>query len=123
MIYLVADTHGENTYPPKDCKTLIHLGDDCGSDFPASFSGKRILIRGNHDDNPALFATWDFVCDGLLVDNLWLTHEPQFTLPLGAHKNIHGHLHNNPYEEYGYIKRPFHVLLEPKKFYKLEDLV
>lgn len=121
MTYLVADTHGADINIPQDGRALIHLGDwikgkiahPGGSILPA-----LILIRGNHDNNVNL-EKFDIITDGILIDGIWLSHEPVERLPKGAHLNVHGHLHDNNYEDYGYIKKPFHVCLVPGKFYEL----
>lgn len=121
MIYLITDTHGESFDIPNDCSILIHAGDFGHGTFSHPAHCKTILVRGNHDDlqSEVLFT---MAVDGILINHIWITHEPAFTLPLGAHYNAHGHLHENEYEDYGYIKKPFHIRLLPNKFYTLHDL-
>lgn len=87
---------------PED--TIIHLGDvmigkkSLGMEQLRSLTGRKILIRGNHDRQHS--NTWwmehgfDFACDGLMFRHCWLSHEPVTYLPDGALVNIHGHLHN-----------------------------
>lgn len=123
MIYLVADTHGKNIVMPKDCHALIHLGDWCGGDilYEDNLIGSpfKILVRGNHDKNVKA-NIFSLIADGILIDGIWFSHEPVDHLPKGAHLNVHGHLHENDYEDYGYVKKPFHVCLTPNVIYTLE---
>lgn len=84
--------------------TVIHLGDvfiGPGASWDAIgpyLSGRKILIRGNHDRQRS--AGWwmshgfDFACEGMRFRNCWLTHEPAPSLPDGCELNLHGHLHN-----------------------------
>ena len=91
---------------PQD--TVIHLGDfgigpDKGiKEILARLTGRKILIRGNHDRGHS--CSWwmdngfDFACDAMMYRNWWLTHEPAQKLPWtegpSCMGNIHGHLHN-----------------------------
>ncbi len=121
MIYLIVDTHGAEIVLPADCLKLFHLGDFVEGKIRLPGTATRaVLIRGNHDKNLSE-CPFDFVCDGLLIDGFWFTHEPAFSLPLGAHFNIHGHLHGNVYEDYGYIRKPFHIELKPNTLYRIRD--
>jgi predicted phosphodiesterase len=122
MMYFVADTHGADIRVPKSCTTLIHVGDYVGGHIDAPKDCTLILVRGNHDTEITDYSYFNVVVDGLLVNNMWITHEPAFTLPLGAHMNVHGHLHDNPYEDYGYVKKSFHYLLEPKRMYSMGEI-
>jgi calcineurin-like phosphoesterase family protein len=84
--------------------TVIHLGDVMignrmvGAEQLRSLTGRKILVRGNHDRRHS--NTWwmehgfDFACDGMKFRNCWLTHEPSTSLADGCELNIHGHLHN-----------------------------
>jgi calcineurin-like phosphoesterase family protein len=88
------------TVKPEDL--IIHLGDvQIGkkSDWiMPSLPGRKILVRGNHDQQWSntrwMSAGFDFSCDGMLFRNCWLSHEPAEKLPEGAILNLHGHLHN-----------------------------
>jgi len=83
---------------------VIHLGDVAIGprqlvEFQIrSLNGRKILIRGNHDQRGS--CSWwmehgfDFACDSLIFRNCWLTHLPADKLPEGCELNIHGHLHN-----------------------------
>lgn len=119
MIYVITDTHGTDLLDvPTDCTTLIHLGDYETGLLPDCY---KILVRGNHDNKDSE-EEFDLVVDGLMLDHIWFTHEPAFSLPLGAHYNAHGHLHENNYQDYGYINKPFHIRLTPHVFYNLPEL-
>lgn len=124
MIYLIADTHGQEI-PDGEMDfndTLIHVGDYGKGNIP--LRPRSVLVLGNHDEGVTNYnSKFDFICEGVLLDHVWFTHEPAFSLPLGAHYNIHGHLHENDYEDYGYIKKPFHIRLLPNLLYKLDDLI
>lgn len=124
-VYLISDTHFNHdniaTYcdRPKNFTELIieqwnqtvksedliiHLGDVAignrtrATEQIKSLSGRKILVRGNHDRQHS--NTWwmehgfDFACDGMKFRNMWLTHEPSTSLADGCELNIHGHLHN-----------------------------
>jgi predicted phosphodiesterase len=121
MIYVITDTHGSDLshleLTGKD--TLIHLGDWCGSPLPAGC--RNVLVQGNHDYG-YLKSEFDLVVDGFLLNHVWFTHEPAFTLPLGAHHNVHGHLHTHDYEDYGYVKKSFHRRVFPNKLYLLDEI-
>jgi calcineurin-like phosphoesterase family protein len=90
---------------PED--TLIHVGDvgidkEEGPDgfmrLVREWPGKKILVRGNHDDKSCVWYMdhgFDFACDAMLYRGVWFTHHPWIDpLPKGAHVNVHGHLHN-----------------------------
>lgn len=91
-----------NLVDPLD--TVIHLGDVAIGKYEdwawiiPSLPGKKILIRGNHDDNKScdwwLRHGFDFVCDGMIYKGMWLTHKPSDFLPPGCVYNVFGHLHN-----------------------------
>lgn len=86
--------------------TLIHLGDFCiGHDkqwhdrFLKTFSGRKILIKGNHDRKGLTWYYnngWDFVCDSFSLNwygkKILFSHEPQEIRDFDL--NIHGHFHN-----------------------------
>lgn len=84
--------------------TTIHLGDVIIGDrrktknILDSIPGRKILIRGNHDVDKSL-QWWmnngfDFACDSMIYNKIWLTHKPSNYLPPDAILNIFGHLHN-----------------------------
>lgn len=120
MIYFVADTHGESIiWPIRHGDTLIHVGDYVSGPMPPFI--KKILVRGNHD-SPEAEAAFLFACDGLLIENLWITHEPVERLPKGAHINVCGHLHDNHWPDYGFERKPFHFLLKPGEVYDIDTI-
>ena len=95
--------HWQKIVKPEDC--VIHLGDvfigkaDGWKEIYPRLTGRKILIRGNHDRQRSV--TWwmrngfDFACDSMIVRRCWLTHEPYYgSLPTGCDLNIHGHQHN-----------------------------
>lgn len=126
-IWLISDTHGRgiNLLAVELGDILIHLGDYAYGRVNTNedIAIPMILIKGNHDDILGAENPFDFVCDGILLDGIWFSHEPVAHLPKGAHLNIHGHLHEDRYEDYGYVKKDFHRRLEPNKLYRLEDII
>ena len=118
MTYLISDTHGKDITPPKDCDTLIHLGDYVSGNVTGSLT-LFISVRGNHD---IMIPEPDFVCDSIMIGEYYLTHQPVDRLPRGAAYNIHGHLHGQPYEDYGFEKKPFHIEILPNKLVSLEGI-
>lgn len=120
MIYIVGDTHGskiEFQSQPEDI--LVHVGDwEIGE---VNTQAKKILIRGNHDIMPP--EPFDFMCDGLLLEHIWFTHEPAFQIPLGAHWNICGHVHETAMNDIGYIQKPWHIVVEPNVIKTLDQLI
>ncbi len=71
---------------------------------------------GNHDKYPY---TWymnrgyDFVCDMFCWEPIAFSHEPLIKLPDKCQLNVHGHLHNSPYNNpYDpWDQQPWHRLL------------
>jgi metallophosphoesterase superfamily enzyme len=122
MIYYVCDTHGAEVRVPDDCTCLVHLGDAENSLITGGTIGfRKVLVRGNHDEKTD-YLQYDLVLDAYLCNNVWFTHEPAFSIPLGAHWNVHGHMHEAVYEDYGYIEKPFHIRLYPRKLYSWDDI-
>lgn len=121
MIYLVADTHGSDISDPRFQRgdTLIHLGDFMWGKLPDEMT--LVLIRGNHDNSPLQADRFHLACDGLVLGNALLTHEPVERLPKGCHINICGHLHENHWPDYGFERKAFHRLLAPRRIYELDD--
>lgn len=87
---------------PQD--VIYHLGDTIMSrqsdlaNIVNGLPGIKILIRGNHDretDSWYMNRGFSFVAMGVLTEGVWLTHQPQSTLPIGAIINVHGHLHGD----------------------------
>jgi hypothetical protein len=115
-MYLIADTHGQDV---KCCGELIHLGDCNGSKVLAP---QAILIRGNHEEKTD-FTQFDYICDGLILNNVLFTHEPQERLPKGCHFNICGHLHDDNPDDYGFIKKEFHIILPANKLIKITEIL
>lgn len=88
---------------------IFHLGDvamNIKKDTVASIihylPGKKILIKGNHDNYKGLHwwttvGGFDFAADAIVYRGVYLTHKPASVLPEGCWINVHGHLHNlNP---------------------------
>lgn len=87
---------------PED--TVIHLGDVAIGprkhivEQIRLLNGKKILVRGNHDQHSS--CSWwmdngfDFACDGMVFKGCLLTHHPALSIPRSCDINIHGHLHN-----------------------------
>lgn len=88
----------------KPSDVIIHLGDVSFGPVAgwlkvtAQLTGRKILIRGNHDRQNGnqwwMEHGFDFACDGMRFRNCWLSHEPADAMPEGCEVNIHGHLHN-----------------------------
>lgn len=115
-LFLITDTHGEDIVLPFGTQTFIHLGDCEQSNIYYPHTPViSILVKGNHDNSTV--DPFDIVCDSIVIDTLLFTHEPVERLPKGAHYNVHGHLHADKYEEYGFKKNEFHIRLEPNILY------
>lgn len=85
---------------------VIHLGDVAWYNKPwvndvlSTLPGKKILVRGNHDEKSLLYYMkngFDFAVDSFAMMyrglDILFTHEPVL---FHTHDiNIHGHLHNN----------------------------
>lgn len=86
---------------------VFMLGDFClsGKDTIAQFgqqlNGRKVLVLGNHDGASMTtyynagfehVSKWPIIYEGFI-----LSHEPQAFL--GGFLNIHGHIHNNDYNE------------------------
>lgn len=122
MIYVVGDTHGAKVEMPQltEEDILVHIGDwEIGEVITPA---KKILIYGNHDILP-VYPTFDFACDGLLLEHIWFTHEPAFQIPLGAHWNVCGHVHETDMNDIGYIQKPWHIVVIPNEIRTLDQLV
>ena len=93
-------------YTVRDDDVLIHLGDFCiykdeewHKRFMSACSGKRWLIRGNHDKKSLGWYFdhgWDFVADEIMLTifgkRILFSHRP---VTVGIFDlNIHGHHHN-----------------------------
>ena len=88
---------------------VIHLGDvtwhvkDYLDNVVAKLPGKKILVRGNHDEKSLMYYMkhgFDLAVDSLSMKyrglDILFTHEPKI---FHEHDiNIHGHLHNNTLE-------------------------
>jgi predicted phosphodiesterase len=118
--FVCADTHGakiEFDSEPEDL--LIHLGDyEMGEVLT---NAKKIIVVGNHDSLP--LDQFDFACDGFLKDHIWFTHEPAERLPKGAYWNVCGHIHDGKLNDYGYEKKPWHILLPPNEILNLDKVL
>jgi calcineurin-like phosphoesterase family protein len=96
--------------------TVVHLGDvifkkagTLGA-ILETLPGRKILVRGNHDLNPAAWFEkkgFEAVYDELYVDDLLFTHEPFVPLPATVRLNLHGHWHKAEGEHYEMRRAPF----------------
>ncbi len=62
------------------------------------FKGRKVLVMGNHDENPMedYWGAFDFVSPSpLYIDFLLLSHEPLFNNGKAPFFNIYGHVHND----------------------------
>ena len=78
------------------------LGDVCFDEFwlgtMHELNGRKVLIRGNHDDRIATetFLKYFDSVEGIVkYKNHWLTHAPIHPCELRGKNNIHGHVHQN----------------------------
>lgn len=118
--YIAADTHGsEVKFESEPEDIFILVGDWEIGDIKTA--AKKILVYGNHDLLPP--EPFDFACDGLLLNHIWYTHEPAFRLPLGAHWNVCGHIHENNMNDLGYERKPWHILLPPNTVLNLDRVI
>ncbi len=86
----------------KDTDTIYHLGDVCinrsGLDCLKWLKGKKILIKGNHDNFRIEEYTryFDDIRGSVTLQDYILTHIPVHTCQKERFKgNIHGHLHGD----------------------------
>lgn len=98
---------------PKD--TVIHLGDCAwrpeGMKRLLSLPGRKILVRGNHDDKSLekyMAMGWDFACDSIVMKlsgvTVLFSHAPRW-----GHRsdiNIHGHFHDLHREDFSRLYLP-----------------
>lgn len=81
----------------------VVLGKPDNLDILSELNGRKILIRGNHDDR---FSTKEYLehfeeVYGLLrYKGFWLSHCPLHPTELRGKKNIHGHVHQNSIRDY-----------------------
>ena len=123
-VYLVGDTHGYPIEIKNKDALLIHLGDAEDTEIIGECRTK-ILIRGNHDEETigkCFNETFDLIVDSLVMYDVFFTHEPAERLPKGCCLNIHGHLHDLSYSDYGYEQKPFHIRLIPHELSVLGDI-
>lgn len=143
MIYFIADTHfGDNRIieyenrpflhkqhmndfmiytwnaTVQDDDIVFHLGDvgDICPDVFKSLRGKKILIKGNHDNEDNDYyrklgfqEVYDYP---IIFDGFWmLSHEPLYTNTNMPYANIFGHVHNAAYVQ-NYSKQHYCVSVE-----------
>lgn len=136
MIYLITDTHlghenikhlcdrpdnfseliienWKNTVSNND--TVFHLGDIAFGDYwlkkLLELPGKKILIRGNHDQKSTfgyINEGFDFVCNDFSAKieglDILFSHHPRY---FHHHDiNIHGHMHNLSREDFSCLHLP-----------------
>lgn len=71
-------------------------------DFIKPLPGKKLMVRGNHDKNPAhwyMSRGYDAVVDQFVMGPVVFNHRPMSVLPPGCTLCVHGHLHNNQWRE------------------------
>ena len=84
---------------PED--TVYILGDFGDPKNANKLNGKKILVRGNHDnyDDEDYLTYFARTCDNKMIydDFFILSHEPSFIADVNSsYANIFGHVHNNP---------------------------
>lgn len=74
--------------------------------FGETFNGRKILVRGNHDNlNEGLYRQYFEKILGLWkYKGFWLSHCPIHKDELRGSPSIHGHVHHNP------IRDPYHQI-------------
>lgn len=89
--------------------TVYVLGDACFTleTLPVfgNLAGKKILIRGNHDELPAqeYLKYFDEVYGIIKYKGYWLSHAPIHPNELRDKQNIHGHVHYNSVDSPWYV--------------------
>lgn len=79
-------------------------------------NGTKILIKGNHDGRTYSWYYnhgFSFVCESTIIEymglKILLTHKPDYLMLHLVDYNVHGHLHERGYCEYGYKETPKHL--------------
>ena len=102
----------------KRTDTVIHLGDCAwrpeGMKRLLSLPGRKILVRGNHDDKSLekyMDMGWDFACDSTVMKlggiTILFSHKPRW-----GHRadiNIHGHFHDLHREDFSRLYLPLSI--------------
>lgn len=136
MLWVIPDTHFEHNAMVRSCgrpvnftalicenwrkmvipkDTVIHLGDCAwtpdGMKRLLSLPGRKILIRGNHDDKSLvkyMSIGWDFACDSIVMKlggvTILFSHAPRWGHT--ADINIHGHFHDLHREDFSRLYLP-----------------
>lgn len=136
MLWIITDTHLNHHAMVKSCgrpenfdsiicqnwqekvkaqDTVIHLGDCAwrpeGMKRLLELPGKKILVRGNHDDKSLgkyMEMGWDFACDSIVMKLggvvILFSHKPR--LGHQADINIHGHFHDLHREDFSRLYIP-----------------
>lgn len=62
-----------------------------------NWHGKKILVRGNHDDkDEQLYRDIFYKIHGIIkINRVWLSHAPIHPAELRGCPNVHGHVHEN----------------------------
>lgn len=80
--------------------------DDVSLDIYSSLLGRKILIKGNHDDfvsTSAQLNVFEEIHGMLKYKGMWFTHAPIHPDELRGKNNVHGHVHN-----YSIMKRAWY---------------
>ena len=136
MLWVITDTHFNHDAMIRSCgrpinftslicenwrkmvdskDTVIHLGDCAwrpeGMKRLLSLPGRKILVRGNHDDKSLdkyMAMGWDFACDSIVMKldgvPILFSHAPRW-----GHRadiNIHGHFHDLHREDFSRLYLP-----------------
>ena len=110
---------------------VFHLGDVCFfgksriTELLLQLRGKKILIKGNHDNNSNkwyLDAGFSEVYDKpiLMYDKFILSHKPIEIENMGSFINIHGHIHEKSMSDLNYVNVSVeHIDYTPIAFNKI----
>lgn len=97
----------------KPADLVLHLGDvafetEGLTALIASLPGRKIVVRGNHDNRPAwlMHRGFDFGCDYFVYRRVAFSHKPLVPIPYGAAFNVHGHFHDGTHRLGEYASVP-----------------
>ena len=84
--------------------------DDASLALIDGLQGKKILVKGNHDDkvsSKAQVEVFDEIYGLFKYKKFWLSHAPIHPRELRGKVNLHGHVHNCTVRRFGFIDRRY----------------